>query len=82
MSAAQTASIALTLGWLVLVWLIPLLRAPHRRAAFAAMVLTGVPLLGWLTLHWGPVVGVTGFALGLLALTRRSRHPRHVPRRG
>nr|WP_246588092.1 DUF2484 family protein [Paracoccus bogoriensis] len=59
-------------------------RLPVRgRALFiCALVLAGVPLLGWLTLRWGPGPGVLGLALGLLALgrppTRRRNDPESV----
>lgn len=47
-----------------------------------ALALIGVPILGWLTLRHGPLVGAGAFALGLAALywaprlrRRRLEHP-------
>ncbi|MFV0384021.1 DUF2484 family protein [Paracoccus sp. (in: a-proteobacteria)] len=62
--------------WVLLACLIPLLRFGHRAPAIWAMAILGVPVLGWLTLHWGPGIGVAFFALGLALLLRQPRRPR------
>ncbi|CAM3492244.1 DUF2484 domain-containing protein [Paracoccus nototheniae] len=73
-------ALALVGLWLVLACLLPVLLSGRRqRRATRAMVLAGVPALGWVTLLWGPGIGVAGFGLGLLILLghpsgRRSRH--------
>lgn len=54
--------------WLFAACLISLLVPPHRGRARAVLIAMGVPILGWLTLVWGPGIGVTTFTLGLLAL--------------
>ncbi|SEN82644.1 Protein of unknown function [Paracoccus alcaliphilus] len=61
--------------WLVMACLIPFLRAQHRPAAFWAMVLVGVPVLGWLTLHWGPGIGFGTLVLALWVLLRSPLDP-------
>jgi hypothetical protein len=71
------ATFAVAAVWLLLACLLPWLRPHHRPRAFWALVATGVPVLGWLTLNWGPILGVAGFALGLAALFwPPRRHPR------
>ncbi|WP_240643568.1 DUF2484 family protein [Paracoccus siganidrum] len=77
-------SLLVASAWLVAACLIPFLRAKHRPAAFWGLVLVGVPVLGWLTLHWGPVMGFGAFAMGLWVLlrsplqtVRRRREPVH-----
>ncbi|MDO5632255.1 MAG: DUF2484 family protein [Paracoccus sp. (in: a-proteobacteria)] len=54
--------------WLLVALLIPFVSLRWRAAVVWGMVLAGVPILGWLTLHWGPGPGIAGFVLGLLAL--------------
>lgn len=54
--------------WLVLAALLPRVVSRYRLAAFWAMIVMGVPVLGLLTLHWGPGIGVAAFALGLCIL--------------
>lgn len=71
-------ALALVALWLVLACLLPLLAGRRQRRAIRALVLAGVPALGWLTLLWGPGIGVAGLGLGLLILlghpaTRRRR---------
>ncbi|WP_304616532.1 DUF2484 family protein [Paracoccus sp. (in: a-proteobacteria)] len=56
--------------WLVLACSVPRLPLRGRALFIGALVLAGVPLLGWLTLRWGPGPGVLGFAIGLLVLCR------------
>lgn len=56
--------------WVVLASLIPLLPLRHRALGFWVLVACGVPALGWLTLRWGPSIGVAAFGLGLLILLR------------
>ncbi|MBK4215255.1 DUF2484 family protein [Paracoccus caeni] len=68
MSRAELLSLALPALWLLLVWIIPMLRAEYRRHALRAMVVVGVPILGWLTLYWGPIMGIGAFAVGLILL--------------
>lgn len=65
--------------WVLLAALIGFLRPHHRLAAFWIVVVLGVPVLGWLTLNWGPSVGVGAFALGLALLLRRPSRPRTIP---
>ncbi|MDO5613028.1 MAG: DUF2484 family protein [Paracoccus sp. (in: a-proteobacteria)] len=64
--------------WLLMALLIPRVPLRWRVAAVWGMVLTGVPMLGWLTLHWGPGPGIAGFVLGLLALYLPQRRWRDV----
>lgn len=74
MTLATLAAAAL---WLVAARLIPALRARHRGGAFWTLVLTGVPLLGALTLHFGPGAGVLGFAVAIAALAFVPLKPDH-----
>lgn len=83
MSALHLATMAVSAGWLLLACLQPYLGPHHRPRAFRALVALGVPTLGWLTLHWGPMLGVAGFALGLVLLFRpplRRSRDRVLPR--
>ncbi|WP_299358202.1 DUF2484 family protein [uncultured Paracoccus sp.] len=52
---------------------------PRGWAAWA-LVLTGVPLLGCLTLYWGPTAGLALFGAGILLLIRLSPRARPVRR--
>ncbi len=66
--SSPAAALLLTGLWLCLALLMARLpRRWHIRARWA-LVAFGVPTVGWLTLLWGPGIGVGGFALGLLAL--------------
>ena len=90
MTGFAIASVAAMLGWSLLASMIPLLPSRYRFSAFWAMIALGVPVLGWLTLHWGPGAGVAAFAFGLWLVLRqpmrdcsdgRHRHPQeHQPR--
>ncbi|MFN3524913.1 MAG: DUF2484 family protein [Paracoccus sp. (in: a-proteobacteria)] len=70
MSLPAGLALAVTALWLVLACAIPRLNRRNRQSASWAMALAGVPILGWLTLQWGPGLGILGFALGLLVLYR------------
>ncbi|MFN3273141.1 MAG: DUF2484 family protein [Paracoccus sp. (in: a-proteobacteria)] len=70
MSLPAGLALAALALWLLAACAIPRLRLAHRGVAVWVLVLAGVPLLGWLTLRWGPGLGVLGFALGLLVLYR------------
>lgn len=67
--------LALT-GWLALACAIPFLRLHQQPRLFWLSVMLGVPLLGWLTLHWGPLCGGGAFVLGLWVLVRAPLRPR------
>lgn len=56
--------------WLVLALVIPRLQLRHYGALLWLLALAGVPILGWLTMHWGPGPGFAGFGIGLLVLAR------------
>ena len=62
-----TAAI-LAMVWAGLACLLPLVRDCWRPGLFWALVLIGVPLLGWLTFVTGPGLGVLFLALGLSLL--------------
>ncbi|WP_210527368.1 DUF2484 family protein [Rubellimicrobium arenae] len=58
---------------------------PAQWKADALLVACGVPLLGWLTVEHGPVLGMMTLAAGaailrwpFLGLMLRSRHPGHA----
>lgn len=75
MTAMGALALAVTGLWLVLAGLAvtALPRRWHHRAA-RALVLAGVPVLGWLTLAWGPGPGVAGLAVGVPLLLLLGRH--------
>lgn len=56
--------------WLVLALVIPRLPRLQGGAMPWLLALAGVPILGWLTMHWGPGPGFAGFGIGLLVLAR------------
>lgn len=73
MSTMQAISGGVALLWLVLACFLPR-RSPLGQARLlAGMIIIGVPVLGWLTLHWGPGVGLGAFAAGLGAILHRNR---------
>jgi hypothetical protein len=57
--------------WLCLAALLPRLPMDWAVRARWGLVGMGVPTVGWITLLWGPGIGVGGLALGLLALLDR-----------
>lgn len=61
--------------WLCLAVPMPWMRAYLRQRLFWVLFVTGVPILGWLTLYWGPTAGVAAFAIGLWLLFRRPATP-------
>lgn len=71
MISAPILTVAGFAVWMCLAVLMPLMRLSHRSRMFWALFVTGVPILGWLTLYWGPTAGVGGFILGLWLLFRR-----------
>ena len=76
MTGLPILTLAVSACWLLLACLLPFFRPHHRARAFWALVAVGVPVLGWLTLNWGPMLGVAGFALGLAILFwPPRRHP-------
>lgn len=50
--------------WVVAALLAVRLRSDRREPALWCLTFAGVPLLGWLTLCWGPVAGLAVFLLG------------------
>lgn len=58
----------LGLLWAVLACLVPMLAPAWRHAAIWALVICGVPVLGWLTYLCGPGFGVLFLSLGLSLL--------------
>ncbi|ARC35757.1 DUF2484 domain-containing protein [Paracoccus yeei] len=76
----------LALVWAALACLLPLVRMRRRPPCLFALVVCGVPVLGWLTLICGPGFGVLFLALGLSLLVwppleslRRRRRPHSTP---
>ena len=55
--------------WLLAANLAALVSCPirHNRAALA-LVVVGIPILGWITWLYGPVLGVLSLAIGCAAL--------------
>ncbi|WP_246054922.1 DUF2484 family protein [Paracoccus gahaiensis] len=74
-------ALALVVLWLVLACLVAQLPARWQLRATRALILAGVPALGWLTLLWGPGIGVAGLGMGLLILLGRptARRRRRAP---
>lgn len=73
MSTIDIITLGVLAAWMALAVLLPWLRPHHRPRGFWALVATGVPVLGWLTLNWGPMAGVSGFVVGLAVLLRPQR---------
>ena len=76
--ASLTSILTLALAgiWLFGAGILPRLQQPARDRALRALIIAGVPLLGWLTLKAGPIAGLVGLALGMLLLMRRPMRPR------
>nr|WP_252727239.1 DUF2484 family protein [Paracoccus sp. C2R09] len=70
MAAGLFLAVAIALPWT---------EGRMRRRLSWLVVLGGVPALGWLTLLWGPGLGVAGFAVGALALCACPRSGGHPP---
>lgn len=70
LSAGAALPLSLAAIWLAAACAVPFLRAPHRWGATWTLILAGVPLVGWLTLKFGPGAGVLAFALALLMLLK------------
>lgn len=73
MTGPAVITIALVAGWLALAWLQRRLASRQRTRAFWALIVIGIPVLGWLTLTGGPMAGVAGLALGFAVLLRAPR---------
>ncbi|RDW12543.1 DUF2484 family protein [Paracoccus thiocyanatus] len=68
--------------WGLMACSLPFVRLRWRHSALWALVVCGVPVLGWLTYLCGPGFGVLFLALGLSLLVwppfgRRGRHEAH-----
>ncbi|MDQ1899923.1 DUF2484 family protein [Paracoccus sp. WLY502] len=70
MTSGLLVTIGIVLGWVALATIQRRLQARHRNRAFWALILIGIPVLGWLTLNGGPMAGVAGLALGIAVLLR------------
>lgn len=67
--ASHPAAAALAaLAWAVLACLLPIVPPRWSYPAIWALIVTGVPVLGWLTYLCGPGFGVLFLALGLSVL--------------
>ena len=75
----DTAALLLAGLWLVVALLAPVILPRHANAASWVLVASGIPVLGWLTLHWGPMAGVSALACGAVLLSRPplARRPQH-----
>ncbi|MDM7255842.1 MAG: DUF2484 family protein [Paracoccus sp. (in: a-proteobacteria)] len=80
MSIAALLAVAITGIWLSLAVLVVRRNGRGRGSAVVLLVLAGVPLLGWLTLKWGPGPGVLCLMLGLAALLLSSQKTRDTGR--
>ncbi|RMC36420.1 DUF2484 family protein [Paracoccus alkanivorans] len=76
MTGLHVISGAMALLWVILASLQPRVTRRHQARSFWAVIFLGVPVLGWLTLHWGPVIGVAAFVLGLCLLLFQPLRPR------
>ena len=70
MMHSAVLALAVVAGWLLLVRLARTLGRRQRQRALWALVISGVPLLGWLTYACGPWAGIGFLSLGLLVLVR------------
>lgn len=70
MMHSAVLALAVVAGWLLLARLARTLRRRQRQRALWALVIAGVPVLGWLTYTCGPLAGVGFLTLGVLVLIR------------
>ncbi len=72
--------------WIAAACLLPFVRLRWRYGALWVLVISGVPVLGWLTYLCGPICGVLFLLLGLSLLVwppaEALRRRRHHPQRG
>ncbi|MDO5648222.1 DUF2484 family protein [Paracoccus sp. (in: a-proteobacteria)] len=68
--------VVLAVGWLVLACAVRFLPIRWRLRAVWGLVAVGVPILGWLTLRYGPGAGVLAFAAGAALLYQPARRVR------
>lgn len=72
--------------WVAVACLLPFFRLRWRHAALWGLVVSGVPVLGWLTYLGGPACAVLFLLLGLSLLVwppvEALRRRRHAPQRG
>ncbi|WP_312524888.1 DUF2484 family protein [Paracoccus sp. (in: a-proteobacteria)] len=67
---ATEAALLMVVLWAIAASLVPYVRLRWRGRAFWALVMIGVPVLGWLTFVTGPMIGLAAFAIGIVALLR------------
>ncbi len=68
------------LAWAALACLLPLVPFARRHAAIWSLIVSGVPVLGWLTYLCGPGFGVLFLSLGLSLLVWPPMARRRVAR--
>ncbi|WP_157994844.1 DUF2484 family protein [Paracoccus tegillarcae] len=83
LDAAQGALVLAAL-WLIVALFAPLIFPRRGTVAVWTLIAVGIPVLGWLTLHWGPMAGVSALAAGAVLissppLARRPRAPERSP---
>ncbi|WP_254367919.1 DUF2484 family protein [Paracoccus sp. Z118] len=66
---------AMAVLWLIAAAFAGRLPPVRHWQALWALIVAGVPLLGWLTLHWGPIAGLAVFLIGAVLLARRGQEP-------
>lgn len=74
---AQILSAVAGLGWLALALCLPALRRSLQVRGTWITVISGILILGWITLCWGSFAGGSGLMLGLLLLMFHSLQVRH-----
>lgn len=70
MTTVQIITMCLSLGWFGLGLALPHFLHRFDLRILWGLIVSGVPVLGLLTLNWGPMAGAAGFALGLAVLLR------------
>ncbi|MDB6177534.1 DUF2484 family protein [Paracoccus sp. Z330] len=76
MTSVQIIALGMSCAWLILAIALPRRGEVGDLRVFWGLIAFGVPVLGLVTLNWGPMAGAAGFALGLALLLRPPRQQR------
>lgn len=81
-TAVVILSVVAAVVWLLVACCVPRLREAQRPRALTGLVVAGVPLAGWLTYCFGPLVGIMamiGAVVALLVPPRPRRRKTPLP---
>lgn len=60
----MSGSLLLAAAWIVLACLLAMALRRQRGVAIVALIVSGIPVVGWITLQHGPVPGMAALAFG------------------